>query len=251
MAAGGGFKEDRKSVHSVDRVWGSVKVAPTAVPAVAGSGRIPDEASDGYPPWDVRASMNSASRSTVERMLWGGLIAGTIDIGAASIINWLSPVVILQAVASGLLGRGSFHDGPWAAALGYALQCAMSVLIAACYAVGTSRLPMVRARWLAAGLAFGVIVFAVMNYVVVPLSAVGHVPHFTAASSIENLLAMLLFGVIVARFLRVEPRRVVADDPALDEALDESFPASDPVAIHVDTESPNDAAAPGDSRSHP
>jgi hypothetical protein len=57
-------------------------------------------------------------------------------------------------------------------------------------------------QWLAAGLAYGVVVFFVMNYVVVPLSAIGRVPHFTAARFIENLLAMLLFGVIIAFFAR-------------------------------------------------
>ena len=118
--------------------------------------------------------MSAAGRSTVSGIFWGGLIAGTVDIGAASLINRLSPFVILQAVASGLLGRESFRGGAPAAVLGYALQCVMSLLIAACYALGTSRLPAWRARWLPTGLAFGVVVFAVMEFVVVPLSAVGH-----------------------------------------------------------------------------
>lgn len=184
--------------------------------------------------------MNAARRSTAAGIICGGLLAGTVDIGAASLINWLSPFVILQAVASGLLGRESYHGGVSTAVLGYALQCAMSVLIAACFAIGTRLVPALRARWLEAGLGFGVVVFAVMEYVVVPLSAVGHVPHFTTLSFCENLAAMLLFGVIVAYFLRDGTAGAKANDSALDEALDESFPASDPVAIHVDTESPRD-----------
>jgi hypothetical protein len=36
----------------------------------------------------------------------------------------------------------------------------------------------------------------------VPLSAIGRVPHFTAARFMENMLAMLLFGVIIAFFAR-------------------------------------------------
>ena len=184
--------------------------------------------------------MNLPGRPTAAAVLWGGLIAGTIDIGAASLINWLNPFIILQAVASGLLGRASFQDGTPAAALRYALQCAMSVLIAACYAVSVHRLPALRARWLEAGLGFGVVVFAVMNYVVVPLSAVGHVPHFTTLSVVESFVATLFFGVIVAYFLRDATTRAAATDPALDEALDESFPASDSVATHLDTKSARD-----------
>jgi hypothetical protein len=41
-----------------------------------------------------------------------------------------------------------------------------------------------------------------MNYVVVPLSALRHTPHFTAARFAENMMAMMLFGVIVAFFAR-------------------------------------------------
>ena len=65
------------------------------------------------------------------------------------------------------------------------------------------RLPLLRRDWLRWGLAYGVGIFFVMNYVVLPLSAAmakPHFPHFSAAHFIENLLAMLLFGVIVAFF---------------------------------------------------
>jgi hypothetical protein len=44
-----------------------------------------------------------------------------------------------------------------------------------------------------------------MNYLVVPLSAVGHRPHFDAPKLIENLIAMLVFGLIMSFFAR-EPR---------------------------------------------
>jgi len=45
-----------------------------------------------------------------------------------------------------------------------------------------------------------------MNYVVLPLSALGRTPHFTASRLAGNLLAMLLFGVIVAFFARAPSR---------------------------------------------
>jgi hypothetical protein len=46
----------------------------------------------------------------------------------------------------------------------------------------------------------------VMNYLVVPLSAVGHRPHFDTRGVIENLIAMLVFGLILSFYAR-EPRR--------------------------------------------
>jgi uncharacterized membrane protein YagU involved in acid resistance len=56
-------------------------------------------------------------------------------------------------------------------------------------------------HWIGAGVLYGAVVFVVMEYVVVPLSAAGK-PHFTALSLAENLLAMFVFGLIVAFFAR-------------------------------------------------
>ena len=132
----------------------------------------------------------------------GGLIAGTIDIGAACLINWLKPIVILHAIASGVLGRASFHEGMRSAALGLALQWAMSILIAAIFVLATRWMDSLRRNWLGSSVAYGVVIFFVMNYAVVPLSAVGHAPHFTAPQLAGNMLAMLLIGLIIAFFAR-------------------------------------------------
>ena len=53
-----------------------------------------------------------------------------------------------------------------------------------------------------AGLGYGVVIYVVMNYVVMPLSAVGRTPAFSVEGLIKNGLAMLLFGLIVAWFAR-------------------------------------------------
>jgi uncharacterized membrane protein YagU involved in acid resistance len=146
-------------------------------------------------------------RRYAQPVLRGGLIAGTIDIGAACLINGLGLVTILQAIASGVLGKASFRSGLPAAALGLILQWVMSVLIAAIFAVGSSRLSIVRRSWIASGVAYGVVVFFVMNFVVVPLSAAGFAVKFSAAKFIENMLAMILFGLIIAFFGRVAAAR--------------------------------------------
>jgi uncharacterized membrane protein YagU involved in acid resistance len=131
-------------------------------------------------------------------ILLGGLVAGTIDIGAAALIYMRSPVVILHNIAAGALGKASFAGGMSTAMLGLVLQWAMSILIAAIFVFGTRFVPALSRAWLASGLVYGVIVFLVMNYVVVPLSAIHRVPHFTPLLFIENMAAMLLFGLIIA-----------------------------------------------------
>jgi uncharacterized membrane protein YagU involved in acid resistance len=130
----------------------------------------------------------------------GGLVAGTIDIGAAALINFVSPLLILHFIAGGLLGKSALAGGAAVELLGLALQWAMSLMIAAVYLVACGWLPILRRLWIGGGLAYGVVIFLVMNYAVVPLSAWARWPRFTAERFAENMLAMFLFGLIVAFF---------------------------------------------------
>lgn len=140
----------------------------------------------------------------VYAIVLAGFIAGTIDIGAAAIINRISPFIIAQAIASGLLGKSSYGGGWDTAALGVALQWTMSLIIAAVFCILAQQLPILRQRWIAAGLAYGVVIFIVMNYVIVPLSSAypGNSHPMPAAKIVENLIAMLLFGLIVSYFAK-------------------------------------------------
>jgi hypothetical protein len=144
--------------------------------------------------------VSAKSREFVIAALTGGIIAGTIDIGAACLISGRSVPHVLDAIAGGLLAEEAFAGGARTAFLGGILQELMGILIAAVFAGAAQVLPPLRRRWIMAGVAYGVVIFFVMNYVVVPLSAWHAVPHFTAGKLVGNLLAMLFFGVIVAYF---------------------------------------------------
>jgi len=144
----------------------------------------------------------TTSFSTPVAILLGGLLAGTLDIGAAAFINDRSPLVILLVIASGLLGKASFQGGLPAVILGLVLQWLISLIIATIYILVSNRIGELKQHWIAGGLAYGVGVFVVMNYVVVPLSAIGHIPQFTAWTLGGNLLAMLGFGLLIAFFAR-------------------------------------------------
>jgi uncharacterized membrane protein YagU involved in acid resistance len=143
-------------------------------------------------------------------ILLGGIIAGTLDIGAASLINGANPTRILQVIASGLLGKSAFDGGPATVGLGLALQWAMSIMIASIFVVAVEWRPVLKRHWLKAGVVYGIVVFIVMNYVVLPLSAIGHAPRFRIVHFLEDILAMLFFGLIVAFFARQRPDSFVA-----------------------------------------
>jgi len=150
----------------------------------------------------------------IKAILYGGIIAGTIDVGAACLIYGVSPPIVLRSIASGLIGQAAFSGGAATALLGLLLQWAMSILIAALYVAATARLAHMRQRWILTGLIAGVIIFFVMNYVVVPLSADPSRPKlnlpslmavFTPLKFLANMAAMILFGVIIAFFARHIP----------------------------------------------
>lgn len=144
--------------------------------------------------------MNTNSRALLAAVLWGGLVAGTIDIGAACLISGRSIPYILHVIAGGLLGKQALAGGAGTAVLGLLLQELMGIIIAAVYVLAATRLPMLTRRWVPWGLAYGVVVYFVMNYVVLPLSAWHVVPPFNLTKFLPNMAAMLLFGVIVAFF---------------------------------------------------
>lgn len=161
--------------------------------------------------------MRSAARPGLRAILLGGLIAGTVDIEAAALINRVSPVLIAHYIASGALGRAALSAGDRAACLGLLLQWAMSVIIAAIYWFVTAALPRLRARWWLGGMLAGMVIFPVMNFIVMPFSAAPVtlqqvIARLRPAKGAEDLLAMLVFGLIVAwcaRYLGGAGRRSV------------------------------------------
>lgn len=145
-------------------------------------------------------------------ILTGGLIASTIDIGAAALIYHANPLGVMRAVASGLIGEHVRGSGLPGSALGMLLQWLMGIIIAAIYVLVSGKLRILEKLnrfWAASGVAYGVVIYFVMTDVVVPLSASPQPavePPFDPQLFAENMLAMILFGLIVAfcarRYLR-------------------------------------------------
>ena len=140
------------------------------------------------------------SLSPLTAILLAGIVAGTLDIGAASLISGRDPVFISQFIAGGLLGKDALQGGMQTAALGLVLQWAMSALIAAIFMTASGMWPVLRQHWLVSGIAYGVPVYFVMEYVVMPLSAWHRSPKFSVVPFCENMAAMMVFGLIVAWF---------------------------------------------------
>jgi hypothetical protein len=144
-------------------------------------------------------------------IFWGGLIAGTLDITAACVVSWLRsgvrPVIIMQSVASGLLGAPAYQGGAKTAALGVVLHYFIATMWTVVFYVESRKLRFLIARPITWGLVYGVIVYVLMNFVVLPVSAFPQRTTPTLTSRIINLVIIVLciglpIALITRRFSR-------------------------------------------------
>ena len=139
-------------------------------------------------------------------ILWGGLIAGTLDIVAACLTAWLragtSPVRVFQFIASGLLGAASFTGGTKTAVLGLALHFLIATVATIVFYFASRNLLFLIERPITAGLLYGVAVYAFMNFVVIPLSAVSQRPVPLSGRIIGLLVIMFCVGLPIALIVR-------------------------------------------------
>ena len=103
----------------------------------------------------------------------GGPTAGVLDISdgfGVAVLNGATHVRVMHTIASGVLGRGAYQGGAPAAALGLGLHFLIAMGAATTYVMASRRLPVLLRRPLWCGLAFGLAVWAVMYYVVLPIT---------------------------------------------------------------------------------
>ena len=106
----------------------------------------------------------------------GGLVVAILDISEAFVffgLRGVAPIRILQSIASGLLGRAAYSGGWSTAALGALLQVFIATTIVLVYHVASRKLVALRQRPWVYGPIYGIAVYVVMNFVVLPLSAFG------------------------------------------------------------------------------
>ena len=140
-------------------------------------------------------------------VLIGGLVAGTLDITYACVF-WavkagVPPQRIFQSVARGVLGAAAFTSGAASAALGLFLHYFIATMMSIAYYLVARRWPALVERPLIFGSAYGVVLWVVMNYIVVPLSRAGSGGSGPASwVTLSIIVHALLIGVPIALFAR-------------------------------------------------
>jgi hypothetical protein len=137
-------------------------------------------------------------RPAVFAIVAGGGAAATLDI-AYALTFWffyrgVAPTAVLHTIAGGLLGLPAARAGGMSTALlGLALHYFIAMGMAASFFLASRRFGFLVRRPVAAGIAYGVLLYAIMNFVVLPLSALP--PHTWKATlpALTDLCSHMFF----------------------------------------------------------
>lgn len=130
----------------------------------------------------------------VRALLYGALAVGVLDLLDALVffgLRGVSPIRIPQSIAAGLLGRPAFQGGAPTAALGVGLHFVIAFTIVLVYHIASRWLRTLRERPWTWGPLYGILVYLVMNFVVLPLSAAG-APRLTTVVVINGVLIHMI-----------------------------------------------------------
>jgi hypothetical protein len=143
-------------------------------------------------------NLQGSGRRALKTIVIAGLTAGALDITYAFIIwgpRGVSPMRIGQSIAAGLLGRDAAVGGGTATgSFGLLLHFALAILIAAIYYGAARNIRLLVDKAVPFGIAYGLATYGVMNYVVMPLSAIG-------ATGDGGPLYIRITGILVHMFL--------------------------------------------------
>jgi uncharacterized membrane protein YagU involved in acid resistance len=135
----------------------------------------------------------------------GAFVIGTLDILYA-IAFWypkgVAPARIFQSIAAGLYGAASFSGGTRTIVIGAAIHYFIALCIVLVYWFASRRFEVLVRRPIVWGSLYGVLVYLVMNYVVIPLSATKRPAFLLSWVVCSVLVHAFLIGVPAALFSR-------------------------------------------------
>jgi uncharacterized membrane protein YagU involved in acid resistance len=142
------------------------------------------------------ATENKTRRIPFRIIFWTMILAGSLDIAAAIINSNLragtSPVVVLQFIASGVLGRNAFSGGISTAVLGLIFHYLITFIWTFIFFVFYPKLNFSPKYKIPSGLLYGLIIWLIMNLIVLPLS---NVPR------IQSQVSQIIIGISFIMFL--------------------------------------------------
>jgi hypothetical protein len=133
-------------------------------------------------------------RSIAKAIIVGAVVAAALDMLEPLVffgMRGVAPIKIPQAIASGLLGRAAYSGGLSTALLGFALHLFIALFWTTLFVLA-ARLRSILTKYpVVSGLSYGVVIYLVMHYLVLPLSRVVPRSHFRLSVLINDIAAMV------------------------------------------------------------
>jgi uncharacterized membrane protein YagU involved in acid resistance len=136
-------------------------------------------------------------------ILAGGFMAATFDFFAAMIIYGGTASGVARAIARGWYGAAAKTLPQPVETIGMASHWGILIGAAAVFVFASLRFPILRARALITGPLFGVCIYIVMHFVIVPLSAVHKISNPEGLQFVEEFCGhMFVIGLPIALWAR-------------------------------------------------
>lgn len=152
------------------------------------------------------ASGSNEKSNALKAIVFGGLLAGVLDLTAACVnsgLRGVSPVRVFQAIAAGALGAESYKGGAATAVLGFFLHFVIAFGATIVFYLASRKIKSLVNYPVVSGLLYGIAVYWFMQLVVLPLSNFPGVNRFELTPTIIGLLIHMLFvGLPIAFVVR-------------------------------------------------
>jgi ACR3 family arsenite efflux pump ArsB len=128
------------------------------------------------------------------------LVVGALDITSAFVIATIKgtgSIRMLQGIASGLLGRRSLEGGLPTAGMGLAIHFFIALVVVLVFYVASCKINFLTEQPVLAGLLYGIAVYLVMYWIVVPL-AIPIARHSISRDVTAIIIHMVLIGLPTA-----------------------------------------------------
>jgi hypothetical protein len=151
--------------------------------------------------------MSSLIAAAPKRSIWlhvvaGGLVLATLDLFFAcafwNVLRDVPPQRILQSIAAGVQGRAAFEGGTSSVLLGLACHYFIATMMVLAYVLAAARMRSLVQQPVRYGLLYGLLLYGVMSYVVVPLSNAPQPTKVYLPWVAASIIMHAVFGVICA-----------------------------------------------------
>lgn len=131
----------------------------------------------------------------------GGSLCALLDGTCVTVLygaRGVNPLRMWQSVASAVLGPSAFRGGWPSGLFGVVLHCLVAFGVATVFVLACGSFDLLVRHPYATGMTYGILVFAIMNLVVVPLSAMPKQPVNISIVAAQLAMHIVLIGIPIS-----------------------------------------------------